>query len=188
MIRNPLEFETTTNSFNVIVEPENRSSFCQIAQLLQIYESIFYRSGHSSVRILKEKFQSFYVGLMMNPSPFNDLIDNMIRNLLSGGIIGHWSRNFLYSTKSFEEAGPQVLSMDHLEIGFIICFFPLGLSLIVFFAEGYLNILSACWRQKKFIFKKKSKITKKSNRCKKSRQQQKRRPKKKLAAKLAKDV
>lgn len=38
--------------------------------------------------------------------------------------------------KEIDEISPQVLTMDHLGLGFLVCFIFLGLSIVLFFMEN----------------------------------------------------
>ena len=51
------------------------------------------------------------------------------------GLMEHWRRLQSYSITKLEEVGPQVLTMDHLRIGFLACCIPLALAVIAFIGE-----------------------------------------------------
>lgn len=71
-------------------------------------------------------------------SPYYEKMNTLIGDLASGGLIDFWIESEIGSSgqKHIEEViGPQVLTMDHLEIGFKICIVPMILSILAFIAE-----------------------------------------------------
>lgn len=65
--------------------------------------------------------------------PFREIMDEKLIQLLESGIMHKWIGT--PSPPIVEKIGPQVLTMEHLEIGFIACFVPLILSIIAFLTE-----------------------------------------------------
>lgn len=108
-------------------------------KMLWIINNRVYRSGTSSILLLKEKLRSLFIGLAFKPfSPFYEILNEKIFRMVSAGLIDYWmnrSMNPRGSTAFDENVGPQVLTMEHLAIGFKVCLVPLAISLTVFFFE-----------------------------------------------------
>lgn len=59
--------------------------------------------------------------------------------MIASGLIFHWWNSFIDPKgvkKVQDDIEPQVLTFEHLEIGFIFCLVPLALSIIAFFYEA----------------------------------------------------
>jgi hypothetical protein len=125
------------------VEPENKLTIFGIGKIMSFINNAGFKSGVSSLIVLEEKIKNFYVGMMFDrENPFYDSINELILYLMSGGFIDYWTKNNLNQRKMFklnEKVGPQVLTMSHLGIGFLICLIPLVLSLIMFLFEICMN-------------------------------------------------
>lgn len=70
--------------------------------------------------------------------PFFEELNRKIDRMISSGILVYWYNNYHrigYPKKVVDEVGPEVLTMEHLEIGFVVCLIPLGLSILVFLCE-----------------------------------------------------
>lgn len=106
-----------------------------------------YRSGESSVTRLETTFTSAFLALMFKPfSPFFESFNEEIDQLISSGLISYWiniAGNKYGFKRKISEIGPEVLTMEHLGIGFLVCFIPLVISFVVFIAEVFskINIL-----------------------------------------------
>lgn len=71
-------------------------------------------------------------------SPLVEIFNEKIQQLLAGGFISHWYQDMLDAkgiTRNPEKIKPQVLTMEHVTIGFFVCLCPLILSVAVFFCE-----------------------------------------------------
>lgn len=106
-------------------------------QLKQLHSE--YRSGFSSVHLLENCVTMTFMGITFPPfSPFYETFNKMIGDLITSGLMDYWHEVFM-NPKGLkiteDEIGPQVLTMDHLEICFVICFIPIVLSLLAFFYE-----------------------------------------------------
>ena len=77
-------------------------------------------------------------GIVFNDlMPFLKTFKDLISYATSGGLMQMWFKDF-FRTRSLrkeDENGPQVLTFEHLEIGFIACAIPLTLSVVVFVTE-----------------------------------------------------
>lgn len=117
-----------------------------------------YRNGFSSLLRLNEKVHSLYLGIPFNSfSPYRDITDKIIHDLAAGGLSHYWLRQDLNPKDRrtiIEDLGPQVLTLDHLAIGFIVCAVPLGLSMLMLAFE---KCFKACFESKLFEMKMKAK-------------------------------
>ena len=77
--------------------------------------------------------------------PFFETFENLIINAVSGGLLTKFYPGWFLTTKNIEieKTGPQVLTYEHLEIGFIACIIPLALSILVFCIEIAIKVLPA---------------------------------------------
>lgn len=126
---------------NMIVEPENRATMISDTKVIWASENIDYRNGFSSLNILKESIKTINVGQIIRSfSPFYEVLNEIVFNLMSGGILKYHRdtnedpknrRNMIISDK----IEPQVLTMDHLGVGFLICVVSLSAAFIVLLIE-----------------------------------------------------
>lgn len=121
-----------------VVEPENK--FTTLGSLSN-YKSINsgYRTGTSSLLLSEENIGSLYSGYFFAPhSPFKDIIVLKASHLQEAGFLSLWHK-FAFNPKGKKpeslKIGPQVLTMGHLEIGFVICIICFMVSIAVFTAE-----------------------------------------------------
>lgn len=98
-----------------------------------------YRSGISSLVYMKDIRNSPRVFWIKPFSPFYETFKEKIELLISNGVVFHWWDKFL-NPKGFkrieDDIGPQVLTYEHLEIGFMVCLVPLSLSVVAFVFEA----------------------------------------------------
>lgn len=119
-------------------------------EFLESIHNTQYRSGVSSISLLPdENLSSEFMGLAFRPySPFFETFDEKIDQLISSGLTAHWFKNYI-NPKGLKRVagviGPQMLTMEHLTIGFQICLVMLMLSFIVFTLELIV------WGIKRFI-------------------------------------
>lgn len=130
--------------YQIIVEPTNRATMIGLPTALLYIENRFYRSGHSSLSILDEKLRTLYIGLSFKQfSPFYEVLNEIVGYLTSGGLINLWNDlNPKHRKREFEDIGPQVLTMEHIAIGFQTCLIPFTLSTIVFVIELAFNYVA----------------------------------------------
>lgn len=139
--------ESLDNCLEIVAEPTNKASTL-VPLSVVTKASNDYRSGFSSLCILKENlftssFTSFFYPIY---SPFIERFNDKIRELHSSGLTDYWEKKYLNSKgliRKSEDIGPQVLTMEHLEVCFIICILPLLLGLIAFAGE----IVFARWKR-----------------------------------------
>lgn len=89
--------------------------------------------------MLDETFITIPASLMLPLySPLVEIFNEKIHQMHSGGLIYYLEKNYT-NPKGLknqpEEIGPQVLTMEHLEIGFLVCLCPMALSVLVFAGE-----------------------------------------------------
>lgn len=129
-------------SFDISAEPANKfttpggESF--LSSIHNDYVN-FYRGGVSSLLILKEPIRNALMALAFKPfNLFYDAINRMMGELANGGFINYWldsMNNIRGLTLKVDNIGPQVLTMEHLMIGFQICLATATSGMIVFGAE-----------------------------------------------------
>lgn len=112
--------------------------------------------------MLEEKIKMLTLGLKFKPfSPFIDILNKKIGELAAGGLINYWSDSMLNPKgikQSIEEIGPQVLTMDHLAIGFLFCAIPFILCFVALVSEIVIHKFAAKKLKQSAVkdFKKKS--------------------------------
>lgn len=98
-----------------------------------------HRTGVSSFVLLDEAIRTLHF-LFINKknSPYEKLLERKTAQCLEGGLVASWI-DVTYTIggekRTAEEIGPQVLTMEHLEIGFIVWLVPLAFCLLVFAIE-----------------------------------------------------
>jgi hypothetical protein len=124
------------DSWNFLVEPENRIGFFTDPYALRIMYKEFYRSGVSSIYEANENVASACKGITTNTA-LRDIIHLKTSQLHEFGIISYLDKNS--SLEGFrakpDEIGPQILTIRHLKAGFVVIGFFLALSCIVFMIE-----------------------------------------------------
>lgn len=123
----------------IVAEPDNQMVAIGVEEYIRYIHSKLYRSGFSSLEVLKETVRNVYFGLWFKAfSPFNEILNDRILRLFDGGIIQYWT-NYRLDPKSIkkvaEDIGAQILTMDHLEIGFIVCLIPITIAGFVLLIE-----------------------------------------------------
>lgn len=94
-----------------------------------------YRSGVSSLHFLDEIDHVVHSGLVFPSfSPFFDEFNDQIGRLVSGGFFNFW-QPFKIKKGKAEDIGPQVLTMDHMEVALIASMLPFTFAIIAFIAE-----------------------------------------------------
>ena len=125
------------NYFVAVAEPSNCATMVAFKWKINFIED-YYSGRKTSLVLLEEDYKKFYRGVVFKKfSPFLETYNEMPAWMQAFGFMEVWKRNFVYDFVKYkiEEIGPQVLTMDHLRIGFIACLVPLVVSAIVFFAE-----------------------------------------------------
>lgn len=105
-----------------------------------------FRSGVTSLALLKDStYKTYFRSITFRPyHPYFEMFNEKIGELISGGILQHLYRKKLNPKSQFfveENIGPQILTMEHLEMGFAICLIPLTKAIIAFIFELLLGFL-----------------------------------------------
>ena len=127
-----------SNFFNAIAEPSNRVTLITYKWIIKAIEHEKYRSGTTSVVVLEEDYKLLYAGMMFRAfCPYLEIYNQILGMMESNGQMEYWRQNFYYppSPPKPEDIGPQVLTMDHLRIGFLACCIPAVLSIFAFIGE-----------------------------------------------------
>lgn len=89
------------------------------------------------------------LGYVFKPySPFYETFNAKIGLLNSNGYSSQTEKNFLNPlgfTRHDDEIGPQVLTLDHLGVAFLISLCPLLIATLVFFGEISMPYLKEFW-------------------------------------------
>jgi len=95
--------------------------------------------GYSSLKFLPENIATVHRGLVFNPfNPFYEIFNEMIGRMIASGLVQHWTQNILdgMTTKREDEDGPQVLTLEQLEICFYVCIVPFAFCVAAFLLES----------------------------------------------------
>lgn len=109
----------------ISVEPENRLACVTFKLMPFLVTARIYKTGYPSSKLLDESMFSVFFGLTVGTySPFYETLNEIVFDLMSGGILDFTHKchsKFKDKRTKFnvEEIGPQILTMDHLDV----CFF-----------------------------------------------------------------
>lgn len=123
-----------------VAEPANKRAMFSLEMTLFLAQKR-YRTGTSSVSLLFSSYRQTGCHHMMflDLSPFYRIVNKKLDQLSAGGLIEYWYQNFLNfrSMRSMKasEIGPQVLTIEHLGICFLLWLVPLNCSIVVFLSE-----------------------------------------------------
>ena len=124
----------------IISEPSNCATTFTRQETVKEIEHVVYRSGTTSLKLLPEPYKFLFEGVIFkNWSPLLETFNNMLAKLEPNGLMEYWRRFNAYSTTKIDEIGPQVLTMDHLKLGFLACCIPMILAVIAFIGEVALS-------------------------------------------------
>ena len=123
-------------SFNIAAEPSNNAIVESNRGSLAYYiDNAAYRSGTTSLTYMEENSKLVYTGIVFNDSsPFIEVYNEKLGWLKTGGLLDYW-KLYEYLPPKLEEIGPQILTLDHLRVAFLLCFAPLSLCFAAFIAE-----------------------------------------------------
>lgn len=111
--------------------------------MLSIINNRLFRSGLTSLTLLKDSFLTMHqVKLFRKFSPYFEVFNAIIGQIISSGLFEFLLKNETNPRgikKIDEDIGPQVLTLDHLEVGFFVCIVLLIFSLIVFACEIFVQ-------------------------------------------------
>ena len=122
---------------DLISEPSNRAATTAEPTYIESVQHIDYRSGKTSLQFLDEPYKLVYSGVVFKKSgSFVEVFNEMVAKMEPNGLMERWRRFESYSRTKFEEVGPQVLTMDHLKLGFLACCISMVLAIIAFIGES----------------------------------------------------
>ena len=139
----PDDYEHFWGFFDIISEPTNRATTLTFRHTIKRIQEDFYSSEIPSLVLLEEDYKMIYAGIYFRAfSPFFETYNEMLGWMETFGFIELWRRRAEYNLQSkSEEIGPQVLTMDHLRVGFLACLIPLTISAFAFFVELFVGLL-----------------------------------------------
>lgn len=128
---------------DIIAEPANKGTLTLYPIFLSDVHNNQYRSGFSSITVLEETVNSDSFGTVFKPfSPFFEAFNEKIDHIVSSGMFSLWYKDGenAKGIKRVEDViGPQVLTMEHLNVAFLVCFVPLAISGFAFAYEVIKN-------------------------------------------------
>lgn len=88
---------------------------------------------------MDEILMTVYYGIVRKGvGPYSEILDKKTVQLLESGLSALWINEILHVDgikRGPEDIGPQVLTLEHLAIGFIFWLIPLALTIPVFLLE-----------------------------------------------------
>lgn len=125
-------------ALDIVAEPANKAATFGVSNFLMMMGNHRYRSGITSVEMLDENVNNIYVGLAYKPfCPYYNVLNDKTLKLVEAGLINLWQRRQKpqRNDMKIEDVGPQVLTMEHLEFGFLICLISLAFGFAAFVVE-----------------------------------------------------
>lgn len=135
----PITDEDYDKCYKAVAEPTNKIAILEHSSLLAEIHNKKYRSGVSSIKILDQKVETYFrVFTFMPLNPFVDFFNQIMAELAAGGFLSYWRKleiNPKDLKTKIEDIGPQVLTLEQLEIAFYICLAPFAVCALVFAFE-----------------------------------------------------
>lgn len=126
-------------SLDIVAEYSNKKYHINLESDIDTVYKKEYRSGVPSLQIFPHPIMNlFWVHTFPEFSPYTEDFNELLGRIVSSGFNDNWKmfeEQITFKKKEIEEIGPQVLTMDHLSVGFIACCCPLVLSLLAFVME-----------------------------------------------------
>lgn len=127
--------DNTSTCLEIAAEPANLGMAAATKNMLKTLMVYYYRSGIPSLFPLDITMFTIKYGFGFKRfSPLFETFNEMIGRFLAHGLLSK-SHELTRQPKESDNLGAQVLTMDHLELGFVACLIPLGIAIIVFFIE-----------------------------------------------------
>ena len=127
-----------------VAEPSNKMFTVNFDFYFQNINNRLYRTGLSSLLMGTETIMLTFVSFFHNPfSRFIEILDELTMRGFDGGLVEKWfgNLNSPNSNHKNDEPGAQILTMEHLEMGFFFCGVPLALSIVAFLCEVSVKLL-----------------------------------------------
>lgn len=104
-----------------------------------------YRSGAPSLFVLDEiAFRTSGGCGFKKFSPFFKTFNEKIGQSVAAGLTKHFEMLLSPAMETkIDDIGPQVLTMEHLGLGFIACLMPIGITIVVFLMEFVVHALNS---------------------------------------------
>lgn len=127
----------------------NDSNFNGVVEVLHevLHFQAMDTNGHFLKRILKERmFFEMYGWQFQRYDKLYDIFDRKLQQLFTGGLIDYYDTKYKeqVNPKNYvhlqDPSGPKVLTMKHLEAGFIVWLFSVGLAVFVFVVEWIIKL------------------------------------------------
>lgn len=141
--------------YDPIAEPANKAFAITFPAKLHGIIARNYSHGFSSLHVLNDAIRVAFEGLAFPQfSPLLESFNELLLQMLSNGMIEKLVKladriNGIVMKE--DQMGPQVLSMDVLEIAFQICCVPLALSLVAFIGELVVFWSKRLWAKVKVV-------------------------------------
>lgn len=136
---------------DIAAEPTNKAAVLGFPQIFWAIDKE-YRSGLPSLLMLAETFKIFHVALTFKPyCPYYEVVNLKTTQFVDAGLTDYWLKETInpkLQKKVVEKIEPQVLTLDHLDVGFLACLIPLLASMIVFVVELFVK-----WLENLYIYK-----------------------------------
>lgn len=143
----------------MVSEPENNLAMIIPRYNYDAIKKFYYGKRVPATIVLKENLAVIHQGLFFKAhSPFFEAFNEKIGWMVASGLIDFWNSYMTFKANIAElmnlrdDQGPQILTMDHLEVGFIASMIPLMIGIVVFIGEIIFFRLQSCF--KKFMSKK----------------------------------
>lgn len=122
--------------FDIVSESSNRATTEHGAGFIVYIESL-YREGLSSLLLLEENYKLVSKGINFHRySPYLEIYNEMLGWVNAYGLMNRWWNSG--KTKNvITDIGPQVLTLDHLGIGFLACCIPIILSFAAYLVNWF---------------------------------------------------
>lgn len=126
--------------FNIVAEPANKFALCAQKDAIDRIHHSLYRSGFSSLNVMKNYAVIHGAGYALKMlSPFNGMFNDIVLRSFEAGLFLKEYKDFIFKNglkkQLYEAIEPQILTMEHLEIGFKLCFILLCLACFIFALE-----------------------------------------------------
>lgn len=121
--------------FDIVAEPANKGVSQTMDIVFKTAQKDTYRTGVFALFVLDDVVFHFPTGYGFKRfSPLFETFNDKFGQLLASGIIHKINdAHFSFKRKHKTDIEPQVLTMVHLELGFITCLIPLGIATLIFF-------------------------------------------------------